>query len=81
MRLKIKFSNQKSLDLKSKTKKLNLYLIFNYYKGGCMAIPKKTIGKGGSSRGGSGSCGGTPKRDGSGGGVGNKGTKNQPPKK
>ena len=29
----------------------------------------------------SGSCGGTPKRDGSGGGTGNRGTKNQPAKK
>ena len=28
-----------------------------------------------------GSCGGTPRRDGSGGGKGNKGTKRQPPKK
>jgi len=28
-----------------------------------------------------GSCGGTPKRDGSGGGAGNRGTKNQPAKR
>jgi len=28
-----------------------------------------------------GACGGTPRRDGSGGGTGNRGTKRQPPKK
>ena len=30
---------------------------------------------------GMGACGGTPRRDGSGGGVGNRGTNRQPPKK
>lgn len=30
---------------------------------------------------GAGSCGGTPRRDGSGNGIGNSGTKKQPPKK
>lgn len=38
-------------------------------------------GRGGSGRGGQGACGGTPRRDGSGGGVGNRGTRRQPPKK
>ena len=39
-------------------------------------------GSGGAGRGGSGgACGGTPRRDGSGGGTGNRGTTKQPPKK
>ena len=37
--------------------------------------------RGNAGRGGKGECGGTPKRDGSGKGVGNKGTTRQPPKK
>ena len=39
-------------------------------------------GRGRSGRGGGqGACGGTPRRDGSGGGIGNRGTRRQPPKK
>lgn len=37
--------------------------------------------RGGNRRTGQGSCGGTPRQDGSGGGTGNKGTPNQPPPK
>jgi len=37
-------------------------------------------GRGNAGRGGRGSCGGTRRRDGSGGGVGNRGTKRQPPR-
>ena len=37
--------------------------------------------KGNPGRGGRGGCGGTRRRDGSGRGIGNKGTKRQPPKK
>jgi len=39
-------------------------------------------GRGNAGRGGgNGACGGTPRRDGSGGGRGNRGTTRQPPKK
>jgi hypothetical protein len=43
----------------------------NVGRGGCRG--RKGNGKG--------ACGGTPRRDGSGGGIGNRGTKQQPPKK
>ena len=43
---------------------------YNSTKGGIMPAGKKQ-----------GSCGGKPRKDGSGGGKGNKGTKRQPPKK
>jgi len=47
-----------------------------------MTKAKSVTRKGGSGRGGdSGGCGGTPRRDGSGGGTGNRGTKKQPAKK
>ena len=39
------------------------------------------LGRGRGGRGGQGACGGTPRRDGSGGGIGNRGTTRQPPKK